>query len=169
MIEVLKVIAPTLIGCLFVFAQYMITRHDNKDDKVKKLEARIEEVNNEREEVGKRRYEENTEAIEEIRAILKELAQTNAEQSKIIQANSELVVGLAQDRLVYLTKKYQLRNAITIDEQAILDAIYEPYHNKLSGNGRGKAGYEYCKSLPVIDNELALKLDSEGKRYEHTA
>ena len=132
----------------------------------KSLENRIEEVNEEREEVGKARYVEHKEAIEEQRQILKELAENNAEQSKIIQAQSESIVGMAQDRLVYLTKKYQSRNAITIDEQAILDAIYEPYHYKLKGNGRGKAGYEYCKSLPVIDNELAMKLDSENKRYD---
>ena len=166
MVEVLKVIAPTLIGCLFVFAQYMITRKDNKDDRVKKLEERIEEVNNEREDVGFNRYREHKEAIEEIREILKILAETNAEQSKIIEANSELVVGMAQDRLFYSTKKYQMRNAITLDELAILEAIYDPYHNKLNGNGRGKTGVEYCRKLPVVDNETAFMLDEENKRYE---
>lgn len=165
-IEVLKVALPTLIGCLFVFVQFMLTRKDNRDDEIKEIKKRIEEVNNEREEVGFNRYQDNKEAIEEIREILKTLVEDKVEEKKIVEANSELLVGMAQDRLFYSTKKYQKRNAITLDELAILEEIYLPYHDKLKGNGRGKAGVEYCRKLPVITNELALKLDEEDKRYE---
>lgn len=178
-IEILKIVISALSGGAVTFAIFMITRSDTAKEKIEKkndqneaehedlikkyheLNEKIEEGLEERENTSLERYIEQKEAIEELREIMKQLAKTDIEHLKIIEANSELLVGLAQDRLVHLTKKYQHRGAITLDELAILEQIYDPYHNKLKGNGRGKAGVEYCQSLKVVSNEEALKLDEK--------
>ena len=100
---------------------------------------------------------------------MKQLAKTTIEQQKVITANSELLVGLAQDRLVYLTDKYIKRGCITLDELAVLEQIYEPYHGKLKGNGRGKAGIEMCRQLPIVSEEIVLMKDKElNQCYQKT-
>ena len=82
-------------------------------------------------------------------------------QREITTASSELLVGLAQNTLVYLTDKYTSRGVITLDELAVLEEIYTPYHEKLHGNGRGKAGIEACRKLPKVSEEIARMKDKE--------
>lgn len=166
-------------------------KQEKKDQELRELKERIEEVNDEREDVGKRRYEEHQraiaelreenelarqeskEAVEELRQMLKSLAETvekqadvTAKHQEIDNYRSELIVALVQDKLFFYADKYQRRGAITLDELAIMRDMYKPYHDKLGGNGRGKAGMELCESLPRITADEAKELDKEGKRYD---
>lgn len=164
--EIIKTILTVVFSSAGItFIQFLIQRQDEKSDKYKKLNDKIEKGLDERENVGRERYEEHKEAIEELRNIMKELAKTNIEQNKIINANSELLVGLTQDRLFHLTDKYCERGCITLDELAVLEEIYEPYHREpLNGNGRGKAGIEACRKLPKVSEEVAMVKDKELKQ-----
>ena len=139
--------------------QYFINRHDNKHNEVAALKQYVEKGLTEREATGKTRYEEHQTSIKELRELLTQFATNTVEQKEIINANSALLVGLAQDRLVFLTDKYIKRGVITLDELAILEEIYEPYHEKLKGNGRGKAGIEMCRKLPIVSEEIAIMKD----------
>ena len=141
MSETVKIVLTFFLSSTFVgFIQFLIQRNDNKHSK----------------------HEQYAEAIEELRGVMTQLASTTKEQQQIITANSKLLVGLAQDRLVFLTDKYLKRGVITLDELAILEEIYEPYHDKLNGNGRGKAGIEMCRKLPIVSDEIAIIKDKEG-------
>jgi hypothetical protein len=160
--ENIKTLLTVLLsGGFLTFLQFLINRHDAKHNKYAELKKMIVDGLQERDNTGKERYEENSEAIEELRKIMKELAKTTLEQKQVVTANSELLVGLAQDRLAFLTDRYIKRGVITLDELAILEEIYEPYHDKLGGNGRGKAGIEQCRRLPIVSEEIAIMKDKE--------
>ena len=159
-------------GGFLVFIQFMINRHDVKNDRIKELNKKIEDGLKEREDMGKRRYDEHAEALEELRQAILQLTDNTKETQEMLSTSikhnqevaenlAELVVGLGQDRIIYLCDKYQKRGAITIKEQANLTAIYVPYHDKLGGNGYGKKGYDYCMGLPVITEEEAIELDKK--------
>lgn len=152
--------------------QFFINRYDARHDKFKALDDKIEKGLEDREEKGRERYEEHRDAIEELAKAMTKLAEAQArqeekfeewrlEQREISTANSELLVGLAQNTLVHLTEKYTSRGAITLDELAVLEEIYLPYHTKLHGNGRGKAGVEACRELPKVSEEIAHMKDKE--------
>lgn len=159
-------------GGFLLFVQYLINRHDARNDKIKKLNKKIDDGLEERENTGKERYEEHKEAIEELRQAILKLTDSTEQTQQMLKESidrnqktasdlAELVVGLGQDKLVYLTDKYQRRGAITNKEKAGLTSIYVPYHDKLGGNGYGKIGYEYCMALPVISEEEAIEMDKK--------
>ena len=148
-------------GAFVGFIQYLINRNDTRNDRFKTLQNEFQAGLDLRESTGKARYDEHAEAIKELRDIMTQLASTTAEQQKLLDANAALLVGLAQDKLVYLTDKCQKRGAITLKEKAILTAIYEPYHDKLNGNGHGKTGYEFAMNLPVVSDIEAEQMDNK--------
>lgn len=144
--------------------QFLMQRYDSKHDKYIALNQKIDEGLQERENKGRERYEEHREAIDELREIMSQLASNMLEQQNILTANSQLLKGLAQDKLFYLTDKYIARGVITLDELAILEDIYTPYSSdEIKGNGRGKAGMERCRQLPVVSEEIAMMKDKEGQ------
>lgn len=165
--ETLKYILAFVCSGAFVgFVQFLIQRHDNQKGRLDELEQKFTEGLNLREMTGKARYDEHKEAIEELRKAIISLSESTIETQKITSAVGELVVGLGQDKLVYLTDKYRARGAITLKEKAGLKALYIPYHEKLDGNGYGTLGYEYCmEKLPLISDEEAMELDKGGNRY----
>lgn len=64
-------------------------------------------------------------------------------------AKTELLVGLAHDRIVYLGMKYIERGYITRDEYENLnDYLYVPYA-AAGGNGSAKRVMEEVKRLPL--------------------
>ena len=160
--------ALTLIcsGAFFTFLQFLITRHDSKANKFTELETKITTGLKEREDTGKERFETHRDAIEELRKVILSLSESTQETQKCTMAVGELVVGLGQDKLVYLTDKYRNRGGITLKEQANLKSIYIPYHDKLNGNGYGEIGYTYCMNeLPIISEEDALYCDKNYIKY----
>ena len=64
-------------------------------------------------------------------------------------AENRLLLGLAQDRIVYLGKTYIKRGEITNDEfETLHDALYLPY-KEMGGNGVAARVMEEAKKLPI--------------------
>jgi hypothetical protein len=161
MSDTLKTIITVLLsGGFLTFLQFMINRYDSKHNRFKELQDEFHAGLDDRENRGKERYDEHKEAIEELRKAMLALSTSTQETQKLTTAVSELVVGLGQDKIVYLTDKYRNRGGITLKEKAGLEAIYTPYHDKLRGNGYGKIGFDYrMKELPIISEEEAIEKD----------
>lgn len=64
-------------------------------------------------------------------------------------AKTELLLGLAHDRIMYLGTLYIHKNEITRSEfENLITYLYEPYE-KLGGNGSAKHIVDRVKSLPL--------------------
>lgn len=79
---------------------------------------------------------------------------------------SQMLLALGHDKLVYLTDQYVRRGGITLKELRNLDLLYKPYEG-MGGNGDCKIGYNACKELEVISEDRALALDAETKRKDY--
>ena len=72
---------------------------------------------------------------------------------------TQILLGLAQDRIVTLGKKYIQRGWIDYDEyDQFLTYLYLPYRN-LGGNGMGEKVFKDVTNLPMVDPNT--KLESE--------
>lgn len=107
--------------------QYKMKRKDNAKDK---KEAKADKTN-------------------EIAAMVRELISWKDDQTTLSQKQSEMLLGLAHDRIVYLGSQYIERGSITMQELDDFDKyLYEPY-TELGGNGTGKMIWERVNDLPV--------------------
>lgn len=172
-------------GAVFGFIQFLIQRRDKQKENAegKKFQALRDEFKEglqAREDKGRERYEEHREAIarmteehkKDFQTLLSAIEQLKDNDIRTTEYVEEIrnynkymgdeIMGLAHDKLVYLTDKYQARGAITLKEKATLDAIYKPYHDGLAGNGDGQVGYEYAMKLPVVSDSKAKDLDVEA-------
>ena len=129
-----EIIFALIGGGFFAFIQFLITRYDNKHSELK-----------------------------ELKDILVSMEKTNEKQSGIIELQGQELLGLAHDKLVYLTNQIIKRGAITLKEKANLKAIYIPY-KKMGGNGDGEEGFNVCMNLRVISEQEAYELDRILKR-----
>lgn len=172
-------------GAVFGFIQFLIQRRDKQkeDEEGKKFQVLREEFQEglkQREDKGRERYEEHREAIatmsvehkKDFQTLLTVIEQLKDSDIKTTQYIEEIrtynkymgdeIMGLAHDKLVYLTDRYQERGAITLKEKATLDAIYKPYHEGLNGNGDGQIGYDYAMKLPVVSDSKARDMDIQA-------
>ena len=178
-------------GAVFGFIQFLIQRRDKQkeDSEGKKfqiLRDEFQEGLKQREDKGRERYEEHREAISKMseehkrdfQTLLTAIEQLKDNDLKTTQYVEDIraynkymgdeIMGLAHDKIVYLTDKYQERGAITLKEKATLDAIYKPYHDGLEGNGDGEIGYDYVMKLPVVTDSQARDMDLKlGHHYLH--
>ncbi len=129
-----EIIFALIGGGFFAFIQFLITRYDNKHSELK-----------------------------ELKEILISMEKTNEKQSEIIKLQGQELLGLAHDKLVYLTNQIIKRGAITPKEKANLKAIYIPY-KKMGGNGDGEEGFNVCMDLRVVSEQEAYDLDRMLKR-----
>lgn len=129
-----EIIFALIGGGFFAFIQFLITRYDNKHSELK-----------------------------ELKEILISMEKTNEKQSEIIKLQGQELLGLAHDKLVYLTNQIIKRGAITPKEKANLKAIYIPY-KKMGGNGDGEEGFNVCMDLRVVSEQEAYELDRILKR-----
>lgn len=141
------IIAVISSGAFFTFIQYLITRHDKKNDE---SDTRYKEL--------KERLENHEETIEKLNQILLENKKEN-------DGIKQILIGIGHDKLVYMTDKIERRGAITLKEKATLNAIFKPY-SSLGGNGDGEAGYKYCVTLPVVTDEGAREKDNSLLRED---
>ena len=135
------IIAVISSGAFFTFIQYLITRHDKKDDE------------------SDTRYKELKDGLEKHDEMIKKLNEILVETRKENDGIKQLLIGIGHDKLVFMTDKIARRQAITLKEKATLDAIFVPY-SSLGGNGDGEAGYKYCITLPVVSDEGAREKDN---------
>ena len=154
-------------------------KEDYCDKNAKAIEDLIKEVRKglqEREETGKRRYDEHHMAIDkltveyqksviELKQAIQKLTENDSKISESLgkiadkqDGMAEGMVGLAHDKIVYITDKVIKRGAVTMKEKATLESIYTPY-TRLGGNSYAKKGMEHVDTLPVITEEEAMKID----------
>lgn len=64
-------------------------------------------------------------------------------------AKSQMLMGLAHDRIIFLGMQYIERGWITQDEyENLYEYLYKPYE-KMNGNGSGKRIMDEVKKLPI--------------------
>ena len=158
-------------GAFFSFVQFLIQRKDKikqeeKEDQIKQLREELKVGLNDREQTGFERYSEHKEAIAKINEAILKLTENDTQMKDYMKYVGDEIMGLAHDKLVYLTDKYQERGAITLKEKATLEAIYAPYHEGLGGNGDGKTGYEFAMKLPIVTDNQAYEMDINNKKKE---
>ena len=153
--ELLVTFLGILLGSGLI--QFFITRKDNKEQEFEKIKKELDQ----RENKGNERFLAHKTEIDKLNDAITKLSENDSEQNKYMKYVGNEIMGLAHDRLVRLTDKYQTRGGITLKEKATLDAIYQPYHEGLGGNGDGQAGYEYCMTLPIITEEQAKIWDKK--------
>lgn len=141
--------------------QFFFNRKDSQKEEIKQLTEEFNKALRENEDIGKQRFEENQESINQLTKAIEQLSENDAKQTQYMKHMGEALAGLAHDKLVRLSDQYQRRGAITLKEKATLEAIYKPYHEGLGGNGDGQAGYEFCLTLPVVTDEEAKEMDKE--------
>lgn len=62
---------------------------------------------------------------------------------------TQMLIGLGHDRIVYLGMKYIERGWVTKDElENLVDYLYKPYEN-MGGNGTAKKIVDDVKKLPI--------------------
>ena len=153
-------------GTLFSFLQFLITRNDTKESRIDELEEEIQDGLRQREETGKKRYEEHREAIKELNKAILSLTKDAKDRKEFEKYMGASLMAITHDKLVTLGKQYQERGVITLAEKNNLKLLFEPYHNGLGGNSDGETYYNYCMSLPVVTDIIAQEKDLELKRQQ---
>lgn len=186
--NILGTVLCTLLGSSagFGFIQFLISRKDKQKEDAKKdeyntLRQEFQEGLIERENTGKKRYDEHKIAIERMDVQhqkdfleLKKAIEAWAEKDdkladsvmKIAEKQENIadgLVGLCHDKIIFSTDKIAERGSITLKEKATLESMYEPYH-KMGGNSHCTTAMKYINTLPVITDEEAKKMDEERKR-----
>lgn len=150
-------------GALFTFIQFLIQRKDNKNDRIKEIEEKVDNKFKERDEKNKETKEYYEKSIEELRATMIKQADDAEDRKKLENCMAQSLMALSHDKLVRLGKFYQKRGAITLAEKNNIKLIFEPYHNGLGGNSDGEGYYDFCMHLPVVTEEEAMEMDCKNK------
>lgn len=152
---------------------------DYCDKNAKAIAELVEEVRvglAEREEVGKKRYDEHHLAIEkmslehqkdftELKRAVEKLTENDTKITESIKKiadkqdiMAEANVGMIHNTLIRFTDPIIERNAVTYEELDTLDSLYLPY-SRLGGNGECKRRYNDVNKLKKISKEEAFELD----------
>lgn len=115
--------------------QYKIKRKDDSEDKKAAQSDKTDEI------------------AEMVKELVKELIAWKDSQTELSKNQSEMILGLAHDRIVYLGSKYLQAGEITVQELDDFNQyLYEPYA-KLGGNGTGEKIWNRVNALPVREPE----------------
>lgn len=165
-------------GAFFSFLQFLITRKDNKDDKFKQLEDEFKKGLDERELMGKNRYDEHRIAIEKISiqhqkdfqtlsSAVTKLTENDTKIAALVEDSQNTtgviasgVVGMIHNTIIHSTQPIIDRGCVTYGELNTLDSLYIPYA-KLGGNGDCERRYNDVAKLPKVSEEEAIKRDKE--------
>ena len=163
-----------------VNAKWKVDYCDKNAKAIADLAKEVKDGLAERESTGKRRYEEHHISIEKMalqhqkdfQALFDAIKQLESNDTKITESLCKIadkqdvigdsLIGISHDKIIFMTDKIAERGAITLKEKSTLDSIYEPYH-RLGGNSHCSTAMEYMKTLPVVTDEEAKKMDSEHK------
>lgn len=135
------------------------------ENKLNELRDEFKQSLDERETTGKQRYDEHQESINALTDDISKLTELISKNTHTLGLVGESLVGLEHDKIMFLTEHFIKRKCITAKEKATLKALFVPYH-KLGGNGDCEAGYNACKTLPVVDDDEAEQLDKALKMKE---
>ena len=159
-------------------------KSDYCDKNAKAIEDLIKEVRTglqDREETGKKRYDEHHVAIEklnieyqksmvELKQAIQKLTDNDTKITDSLEKMSDkqdvmasASVGMIHNTLIRFTDPIIERNAVTYEELDTLDSLYLPYF-KLGGNGECKRRYEDVNKLEKISKEKAYEMDEKRKQ-----
>lgn len=121
----------------------------------------------EREAVGRARYEENKEVIEQLqKAVLQLVENDTSMKEQMAGMNQQMekigdsLMGLSHEKIMCLCDKAITRGAITSRQKATIKSVYDPYR-KLGGNGDCKVSYEIIDKLPVVSEDRMKEIEVE--------
>ena len=192
------IITVIFSGSFLAFLQFVITffitRKDNKekeakeekkaeanaakDERFEQLEDEIHAGLDEREKVGKSRYEEHKQAIadmskehqEQFKKLLEAIEGLREHDEKVAKTLEQIadgqqvlstgLLGLTHFELMYIMDIIKQRKYNTLTEKDTMESLFEPY-TALGGNGTIAQGHSYVMSLPVISDIEAKKMDEE--------
>lgn len=133
-----------------------------------------------REETGKRRYDEHHLAIEkmniehqkdflELKKAIEKLTENDTKITASIEkiadkqdVMAEANVGMIHNTLIRFTDPIIERSAVTYEELDTLDSLYLPY-SRLGGNGECKRRFDDVNNLKKISKEEAFEIDRKKK------
>lgn len=82
-------------------------------------------------------------------AFLQKRAERKAAESKQTTVETQMLIGLAHDRIMYLGMSYIEQGYITSDEyENLYEYLYRPYE-KMGGNGSAKRVMTEVNKLPI--------------------
>ncbi len=82
-------------------------------------------------------------------AFMQRKADRKAAKNKQTTVETQMLIGLAHDRIMYLGMQYVERGYITSDEyENLYEYLYKPYE-KLGGNGSAKRVMSEVNKLPI--------------------
>lgn len=82
-------------------------------------------------------------------AFMQRKADWKAAKNKQTTVETQMLIGLAHDRIMYLGMQYVERGYITSDEyENLYEYLYKPYE-KLGGNGSAKRVMSEVNKLPI--------------------
>jgi hypothetical protein len=146
------IITALITGGLFSFVQFLINRHDKKNDSVEKLRIEFVEGLKQTQEDGDKRFEAHEELITKINEVLNQLKVNDAKQTESLKRQEASLVGMGHDRILYLGSRYIERGYITKDEYENLnDYLFKPY-KALGGNGTAEKIMREVDKLPLHDS-----------------
>jgi hypothetical protein len=92
-------------------------------------------------------------------AFLQKRAERKAEENKQTTVETQMLIGLAHDRIMYLGMSYIERGYITSDEyENLYEYLYKPYE-KMGGNGSAKRVMTEVNKLPIHKSSYTDKED----------
>lgn len=163
---ILLITAVVGSNAIFQFIQFMIKRRDDRNDKLRDIQEEFRRGLNEREETGRKRYEEHKESIEKLSQAVLQLTDNNVKLTEFLHNVGEGVKSLEIDKLIFLTNKISQRGSITADERATVDELYEACLKLGGKNAHVKAGYDSCNNLPFISRDDAEIMDARIRKKE---
>ena len=147
-------------GAFFSFIQFLIQRHDNREDKMEEMVNKFEVGLKTQQDWGFKHYGEHNESIQKLNEAILQLTKNDIKQNQYMENIGNSLIGLSHDKIISLSDKYLERGGITLKEKTTIKSIYEPY-KKLGGNGDCEVAYGYVDQLPIISEEKAKKIDKE--------
>ena len=125
MLETILTFVGGLLVGMFGFAQFLIKRHDEKQNEMKELSAKVDKL---------------TELVE-----AESLAQKDMQQE--IRWHGDAIAGLEHDRIVHVGEGFIQKGKISLSEYDDINKyLYKPY-KQLGGNGTAEAVMERLKEM----------------------
>ena len=116
-----------LVATIFATVQFFVNRYDKK----KEAEKKVEEDN-------------LTQTIKELKDSIDQIKKTN-------ELQSQLLIGLGHDKIVWLGKQFLKQGYIDSANYASLKNIFEPYAAS-GGNGEAHKIFSLVEKLPIRDD-----------------
>lgn len=93
--------------------------------------------------------EEKQDEVEKLSKLVKDMANTQKEQTAQMAAFQEALKCVLLDRVIYLGQNYIKAGAIDFDDRRRLREMHDSYHKGLGGNGDAEAIMKAVDALPL--------------------